>query len=311
MEYLILKFVFGVGLLLFATRIFIKLVGRISQRSKLSPLIIGTTVVAIGTSLPELVVSGASLIRGDLGLAWGNIVGSNIVNVLLVFPVGILMGKLRIGSTKTQRNILILFGATAVFMILQMWVKSGLVAGIILLVMAVLVTVEEYLWGVDGRKHEDAKRFKHQAVEKLRTVDIIQLIFILGLIALGGVMTVRSIDGISLVTGYSTTVLGLTLTAIATSLPELLTTIFSQEEHQDKVIIGNIMGSNLYNLLLIGGLITLFSVPQALAGREAAWLGLSTLVFGLILHRYSGKSVPRWVGLLLFAFLGGYIAMEM
>lgn len=298
-------------MLLFATRIFIKLVERISQRLKLSPLIIGTTVVAIGTSLPELVVSGASLIRGNLGLAWGNIVGSNIVNVLLVFPVGIMMGKLRIGSTKTQRNILILFGATAVFMILQMWVKSGLVAGIILLVMAVLVTIEEYLWGVDGRKHEDAKRFKHQAVEKLRTVDIIQLIFILGLIALGGVMTVKSIDGISLVTGYSTTILGLTLTAIATSLPELMTTIFSQEEHQDKVIIGNIMGSNLYNLLLIGGLITLFSVPQALAGQEVVWLGLSTLVFGLILHRYGGKSVPWWVGLVLFAFLGGYLAMEM
>jgi len=122
-------------------------------------------------------------------------------------------------------------------------------------------------------------------------------------------MTVGAVEGISLVSGYSTTILGLTLTATVTSLPELLTTIFAQEEHQAKVTIGNIVGSNVYNLLLIGGILMLFSSPMALGTWETVWLGLTTGIFALILHRFSGKSVPRWVGVALFGLLGVYLAM--
>jgi len=309
MEYLILKFGLGVGMLLVSTHVFVRLVTKISRGLKLSPLVIGTTVVAVGTSLPELVVSGASIISGDVGLAWGNIVGSNIVNVLLVLPVGIMLGKLRIGTTKTQKNIWVLVGATAVFMALQMWGWSGVAVGLVLLGLAVAVTVEEYLWGVTGREHEDAKRFKHQTPKKLGVGDWAGLIVTLGIIAVGGVMTVGAVEGISLVTGYSTTILGLSLTAVVTSLPELLTTIFAQEEHQAKVTIGDIVGSNVYNLLLIGGIITLFSSTRALELGETVWLGLTTLLFGLMLHRFSGKFVPRWVGVGLFGLLGVYLVM--
>ena len=309
MEYLILRFGVGMVMLLLATHAFVKLVIKISRELKLSPLIIGTTVVAIGTSLPELVVSGLSLIKGDMGLAWGNIVGSNIVNVLLVLPVGIMLGKLRIGTTKTQRNIWVLLGATAAFMALQTWGWSGVVVGLVLLGLAVAVTVEEYWWGVIGRDHEDAKRFNHQAVKKLGVEDGVGLIVTLAVVAVGGVMTVGAVEGISLVSGYSTTILGLTLTAVVTSLPELLTTVFSQEEHQAKVAIGNIVGSNIYNLLLIGGIITLFSSPRSLELREVVWMGLTAVIFGLILHRFSGKSVPRWIGISLFGLLGVYLVM--
>lgn len=309
MEYLIIRFGIGVGMLLLATHTFVKLVVKISRGLKLSPLIIGTTVVAVGTSLPELVVSGTSLIKGDAGLAWGNIVGSNIVNVLLVLPVGILLGKLRIGTTKTQRNIWVLLGAVAVFMILQMGKLPGLVVGLVLLGMAAAVTVEEYLWGVDGRGHEDAERFNYKKVQKLMVGDWVGLLVTLVVVVVGGVMTVGSVEGISLAMGYSTTILGLTLTAVVTSLPELLTTIFAQEEHQAKVTIGDLVGSNVYNLLLIGGIITLFSVPRVLEIREAVWLGLTTGIFGLILHRFKGKSVPIWVGLVLFVLLGTYLVM--
>jgi len=305
MEYLILKFGLGVGMLLLATHAFVKLVIKISRGLKLSPLIIGTTVVAVGTSLPELVVSGTSLIKGDAGLAWGNIIGSNIVNVLLVLPVGIMLGKLRIGTTKTQRNIWVLLGATAAFAAVQAWGWPGW----ILLVLAAVVTIKEYLWGVDGRGHEDAKRFNHQAAKKLGVGDGIGLLVALAVIAVGGMMTVGAVEGISLVSGYSTTILGLTLTAAVTSLPELLTTIFAQEEHQAKVTIGNIVGSNVYNLLLIGGILMLFSSPMALGTWETVWLGLTTGIFALILHRFSGKSVPRWVGVALFGLLGVYLAM--
>ena len=290
-------------MLLLSTHAFVKLVIKISQRLKLSPLIIGMTVVAVGTSLPELVVSGTSLIKGDVGLAWGNIIGSNIVNVLLVLPVGIMLGKLRIGTTKTQRNVWVLLGAAAIFAAIQAWGWSGW----ILLVLAVAVIIEEYMGGLEGGEHEDAKRFNHLAPKKLGAGDGIGILVTLVVIAVGGVMTVGAVEGISLASGYSTTILGLTLTAVVTSLPELLTTVFAQKEHQAKVTVGNIVGSNIYNLLLIGGILLLFSSPLALGTREVVWLGLTTAIFALILHKFSGKPVPRWVGAGLLGLLVVYL----
>src|SRR3989338_9680485 len=98
----------GIVLLLFSTKTLIKLSEVLSKSFKLSPLIIGMTVVAIGTSLPELSVSAIASARQDYSFAVGNIIGSNIVNILLVFSVGVLIGNLRIGTTKTPRNALIL-----------------------------------------------------------------------------------------------------------------------------------------------------------------------------------------------------------
>jgi len=98
----------GIVLLLFSTKTLIKLSETLSLSLRLSPLVIGMTVVAIGTSLPELSVSTIASGRNDISLAIGNIIGSNIVNILLVFSVGALIGKLRIGTTKTPRNAIIL-----------------------------------------------------------------------------------------------------------------------------------------------------------------------------------------------------------
>lgn len=294
------------GLLLIATHAFVKLAVRISRGWRISPLIIGTTLVAVGTSLPELVVSATAMMRGDAGLAWGNIVGSNIVNVLLVLPVGILVGKLRVGTTKTQRNVRLMLAATLMFVAVQMGWLPGMVSGLVLLGMAVWVSVEEYVWGVEGRKREDSARLNHQKQTHFRTRDGWKLLVTLGGLVAGGVVTVGAIEGISVATGWSTTLLGLSLTAVVTSLPELLTTVFAQEEHQGKVTLGDIVGSNIYNLLLIGGVLTLFSGTKALLPKEIIWLGLTVGIFAGLLHIYSGRQVPRWVAGVLLALMGVY-----
>lgn len=309
MEYLILKFGLGVGLLLIATHVFVKLAIRISRAWRISPLIIGTTLVAVGTSLPELVVSTTALLRGDVGLAWGNIVGSNIVNVLLVLPVGILIGKLRVGTTKTQRNVGLMLAATAMFVAVQMGWLPGVVSGLVLLGMAVWVSVEEYIWGLEGRKHEDAVKLKQQKQVSLGIKEGWGLLVMAAGIIGGGVMTVRAVEEISVATGWSTSLLGLSLTAVVTSLPELLTTVFAQKEHQGKVTLGDIVGSNIYNLLLIGGVLTLFSGTKALLLKEMIWLGLTAGVFGGVLRVYSGRAVPRWVAGMLLALLGVYLVI--
>ncbi len=296
---LTIKFILGMGILLFSTEKFVKLAERISKSLKISPLVVGVTIVAIGTSIPELVVSVVSMIKQDTSLAMGNIIGSNIVNVLLVFPVGILIGKLRIGRIKTQQTALLLLGAAFIFFVSQYAAIDHLYKGIFLISLSVLFTFIEYKFGIFGRDHEDAK---HQTKNKGGKISLAQLIigaFLLVLIIVGGTLIVDSVEAISILSGISTSILGLTLTAIATSLPELLTTIYSQSNHQEKITVGNILGSNVYNLLLIGGILTLFPANIIILQKEWIWLGATTLGFVLFLKFYSGLRPSRWLGLLI------------
>lgn len=299
----LLKFCVGLLILLFSTQKLVKLAEKISRVLRISPLIIGVTIVALGTSLPELVVSAISASRGDIGLAMGNIIGSNIVNVLMVLPVGIFIGKLRIGTTKTQRNALILLGATVIFSLTQSVNLPKPASGIFLIGLVILISIIECQLGVFGRNHEDLKQFRILGNDKLSLKNIISgLILTLGIIG-GGFLVVDSIETISVLSGISTTILGLTLTAVATSLPELLTTIFSQEDNQEKITVGNILGSNIYNLLLIGGIIMLFPSTIVIPIKEWVWLAIATIGFVLILRYYSGKKPSKWIGaILIFLF---------
>lgn len=307
MLFSLIWFVLGIAVLLWSTQKIVKLAESFSQAIKISPLIIGTTVVALGTSLPELAVSTIAVLRGDVGLALGNIIGSNIVNILMVLPAGILIGKLRIGTTKTQRNSLIVLAATVFFVLLQLLNISPLISGLLLLGSAVLVTASEFELGILGRKHEDMTQFNRSQREDFDTAKILWAVLsIIGIIA-GGVLVVATIEKISVLTGYSTTILGLTLTAAATSLPELAATIIAQEEHQEKITIGNIIGSNIYNLLFIGGIATLFSGFIVTSKFSWTWLILTTAFFVFILRYFSGKVVPKRVGWILLSFLAVYI----
>src|SRR3972149_2353540 len=173
----LLYFCIGVIVLLLSTHALIKLTERLSSDSRISPLIIGATVVALGTSLPELTVSLIASARHDLGLALGNIIGSNVVNIFMVLPVGILIGKLRIGSTKTQRNALLLLGATVLFIALQILHLPVLFSGLLLITLALLFTIGEYQLGVFGRTHEDAKVFRKQTNGKLTFGRVASIMF--------------------------------------------------------------------------------------------------------------------------------------
>jgi cation:H+ antiporter len=300
---------FGVGvvILLVSADVFVQSASHLSKKVGLSALVIGITVVALGTSLPELVVSFFAAVKGDGGLAFGNIIGSNTVNILLVFPLGILFSDLRIGTMKTQKNTLVLLlVSVAFYLISRLFTVSWI--GYLLIGFAILFTIEEYRWGKAGRKHEDkiqlAKKHTNETTGKI----VIKTIGSIIGIGVGGFITVVSTENISRMTGVSTTFLGFTLTAIGTSLPELFTTLFSARHNEDKMTMGNILGSNIYNVLLIGGLTTLIAGPYPMSPHHwVIFLFSSVLLVGVVVA-YRGKIVPKWVGvLLLLLFLGsGY-----
>ncbi len=303
----ILIFIAGSLFLLISTWYFIKLTEHVSIALKLSPLVIGLTVVSIGTSLPELAISSIAAYRGDVGLATGNIIGSNIVNVFLVFAVGILSGKLRIGTTKTQRNIFILCGVTGLFLLFYFFKIPNLVAGSILLFLTLFITLIEYFWGTGGRKHEDAVLFKKKSNYSLKVFDVFKLLISLAGVVIGGILTVMSTEQLAVLLGLSTTILGLSTTAIVTSLPELLTTIFSQKDHEAKMTIGNIIGSNIYNLTLVGGIVLSVSTSLTLITYEMFMLILATFSITAIIIAYSGKVIPKTIGYLLLGLFVIYI----
>lgn len=301
----------GIILLLFSTKTLIKLSETLSLSLKLSPLIIGLTIVAIGTSLPELSVSIIASLQHDYSLAIGNIIGSNIVNVLLVFSVGVLIGNLRIGTTKTPRNAVILLLFTLVYSythLLTNFPRQTL--GLFFITSSLLVTFIEYKWALFGRTHEDNKKFRNSKRVSFTLGKFILLIISVTGIIIGGYFMVASTEKLSLITGLSTGVLGLTLTAVATSLPELLTTIFSQEEHQEKMTVGNIIGSNIYNLFLIGGIVDLFSTTTNLTQINWLTLNLTTILLVLTIFTFRGKTVPKLIGLVFLLLFVTYILLE-
>jgi len=304
---ILFKFFAGSIILIASAQFLIHYAKKISFALKISPLVIALTIVAIGTSLPELSFSLTALYKHDVGLAMGNIVGSNVANILFVFAIGILIGKLRVGTSKTQRSSFFLLLATVLFVVFQLTSIPAKISGIILLAFAALITFTEYFMGVSGRSHEDKKMFAKKPKIKIGpSIFVVPLFLIIGVIT-GSLMAVSAIEDFSILTKISTTVIGLSLTAIVTSLPELLTTIFSQEEHQAKLTMGNIMGSNIYNLLLIGGFVNLLYGKNGIAIKDWIVMLATTAFFLFIVKKYSGKNIPRKYGLILLMFFFFYL----
>lgn len=300
-------FIAGILILLVSSELFIRKAQQLSLSVKISPLIIGSVIVAIGTSLAELSVSTLAALKGDTGLAIGNIVGSNITNIFLVLPVAIIFGKIRIGTTKTQKSVLLLMVLTAVFILLINFMTVTMITGLILLSICIWFTLTIFSWGISGRIGEDKLRFSKTLKKPFGKSDFFSLsAAILGILA-GGNLTVVATENIALYTGLSTTILGLSLTAVATSLPELAVTIFGVKSHDGKMTIGNIIGSNVYNLLLVGGISALFAGSFVLPVRNWAFLVLSTLTLYAIIRHYKGKVVPVFAGLGLLVFFIIYI----
>lgn len=297
-------FFFGIAILLAAAEVLVRAAVKLSAKFKISPLVVGTTIVAIGTSLPEAAVSLTAATFGDSGLAIGNLIGSNIINIFLILGLAILAGGMRVGTTKTPRNAIILLSTAVIFYLLFLRPLSP-ASGIILLALAAGFTWLEYQWARRGRAHEDKKYFIHVRTVSHQRLAIELTVSLIALI-LGGIITVAAAENLAKTTGISTTIIGMSLMALATSLPELFVSVVSEFQKQPKLALGNVIGSNIYNLLLIGGTVVFFSpenttLPSHWLFLFAASAAIVALVFG-----FKGRVVPRWVGGLMLAVLAVY-----
>ncbi|WP_295814508.1 calcium/sodium antiporter [uncultured Nitratireductor sp.] len=310
MLFSLLTLAVGVTLLVVAGDVFVKGAVGLAENLGISPLIIGLTVVAFGTSAPELFTSIQAALSGAPGLAVGNVVGSNIANVLLVLGVPALIHPIVSDGVGLRRNLIAMLVTTAVFM----WMLSGgvisriegaaLFAG---LCAFIAWQTRDALTGAvpaDHDFHDDVGEAPH---DRKRIV----FYLLVGLIGLpvAAQLTVAGAVGIAESFGVSDAVIGLTIVAIGTSLPELATSLAAALKRHSTVALGNIVGSNIFNIACIMGLtalITPIAVDQRIVSIDM-WVMLAAACV-LALLGFLRISSGKLMGSAMLAGFAAYIA---
>ncbi|MEM8824963.1 MAG: calcium/sodium antiporter [Pseudomonadota bacterium] len=293
----------GLVILIFAGDALVKGAVNLALRVGLPALVVSLTVVAFGTSAPELLVSIQAILEGAPGLALGNVVGSNTANVLLVLGVPALIATLHTSHCETRRDFLYMLAATFLFMAFCM---TGLLVwwhGLILL--AVLAGILGATF-VSSRGEE----VEVEGVEPGLPGWKLAAYLILGLVGLpiGAGLLVDGATEIARTFGVSETVIGLTLVAIGTSLPELATTVMAAIRRHADVALGNVIGSNLFNLLGIIGVALLFgSIPvePAFLAKDL-WVMLAATLL-LVPFVFMARDITRLWGVSLTGLYAVYL----
>ena len=298
----------GLLILMFAGDALVRGAVNLSLRMGIPALIVGFTVVGFGTSAPELLVSIKAALEGAPGIALGNVVGSNIANVLLILGIPALIATLHTADHDTRKSFLVMIAASVLFIALAFTGTFGPLAGVVLLGALALI-----LWdaGRDAVKHRKANAACEAEEVEGADPDMpwwkIGMFLALGLVGLplGADLLVDNAVIIARDFGVSETVIGLTLVAIGTSLPELATTVMSTLRKQSDVALGNVIGSNYFNLCGIIGVTALVApVPvEATFLSRDLWVMLGASLM-LIPFVFLGKNITKLWGLLL---LGLYV----
>ena len=287
----------------------------IARRLGISPLLIGLTIVGLGTSAPEILVSAISSWQGNAGLAVGNALGSNIANVGLILGCTALISPLAFKSELLRRELPILMGVSLVCFFLS-FDGLTLIDGIIMLMMLVTFLT----WLIYSAKQDQKKYILKDplALDMLNEMpeDVSEkkawLFFVAGLIGLlaSSRLLVWAAVNIAVSFGVSDLVIGLTIVALGTSLPELAASISSVLKSEDELAVGNVIGSNMYNLLAVyslPGLIAPGAVAETVIYRDfPVMLGFTGILFILGYGLTKSGHINRWEGTGLLLGYCGY-----
>ena len=278
----------------------------LSRESRISPVVVGMTVVALGTSAPELMVSTFSTLSGYPGIAVGNVVGSNIANVLLVMGIPVMIYPIACGQDGLTRQTGLMIAVSLLFIVMCVFEPISFLEGVLLvLILAYFLILTtrgtRVISGLDEVEEE-----LDRGTGLPTNSGTITLFIVLGVIALpaGADLVVAGGVGLAASWGVSEAVVGLSLIALGTSLPELSTTVIAALHKSSSVAIGNVIGSNIFNLLAIIGITALLTdIPVDPAFlRLDVWVMLvsSVLLWVFVLAKATIGRV--WGGLFLLGY---------
>ena len=296
--------IFGLVLLLFGAEFLIRGAVNLARRLDVSPHVIGLTVVAFGTSLPELVVSMDAAWSGSPGIALGNILGSNIANLLLIGGIGACLAPILCCDKRAHRDTFVMIFATVLLVVALLTDGIARYEGAAMLVL--LVAYVAYAYRKDGDQDEAASEVEELARPDLSMMKILLMVAggLIGLIC-GGEFLVHGAVALAREFGVSESVIAITLIAFGTSVPEIATVIVAAFRRHGDVALGNIIGSNIFNILAVLGLVAT-TKPLALSDKvlvQQAWVMLAvTLVFAA-LSRVTGRLGRRMGVFFIVAYL--------
>ncbi len=292
----------GLLLLTFAADRLVVAAARLSRLWGLSPILIGAVVVGLGTSLPEMLVSGLAAARpGGMDLALGNIVGSNVANLSLVLGTSVMLSPIVGQRLVLKREGMLMLLGSVLLSALAWNNQLGVVEGVVLAVSLLIALGLMTYWSRVGSDAEVAAEVdEFTGGQTIRPA--VEAVFGLGSLALtliGARLLVSGAEEIALELGISEAVIGLTLVAIGTSLPELATALAAARRKENDIVLGNVLGSNLFNALGVGGVAGMVgnsSFTADFRGPLVAMLGVSLLAGLLAL---AGNRLDRWKGAVL------------
>lgn len=301
-----ITFILGFPALLFGADFLVKGASGIAAKLGVSSVVIGLTIVAFGTSAPELLISVQSALQGQGGMAIGNVVGSNIANILLIVGIAPLVKTFITKNTIKPKDILFFLIAMVVLVISLAFPIYGRIASVIGLVVFAFILYNSWESTESDDESEEIAENSHKPLW------VLILFTILGCIglAVGADWLVDNGQKIALMMHISPAVVGLIFFAVGTSLPEIATSVYAVKKNEFGLSLGNIVGSNTFNGLLIlpvAGLIQPITVEKLIQLRDLPFLVVATLLLAYII--YNGKAIPRFGGLCFLALYGVWIAL--
>ncbi len=302
LKYILL--VSGFFLLIKGADLFVDGSSAAAKKLKVSPLIIGMTIVAMGTSLPETSVSVSAALAGKNELAISNVVGSNIFNLMVVCGMCALLCPLKINGISLKRDFPFSIAIAGLLMLLGKLDGSvGHIDGVILLIVFTGFLV---LMISTARKQQgaDEDEIKSMPVWKL----ILFIIIGMAAIGVGGKMVVSGASDIARRFGMSDNLIGMTVVALGTSLPELVTSVVAAKKNEVDMALGNVIGSNIFNILFVLGAAAAIH-PVAFTSLNLIDSAVLILMSGLVLlFCFRSKKLVRWQGAIMLLVYGGYTA---
>ena len=305
----IVLFVLGLVLLVVGAEVLVKGASHLAAGFRISPLVIGLTVVAFGTSAPEMAVSAGASLSGQGDIALGNVVGSNIFNVLFILGVSALIAPLVVSRQLIRLDVPLMVGATVLVVLLSLDGSLGLFDGVLLMVLIVAYTAFLIISSRRDNRPGDAAELGVPDGTQAGSIPV-NLLFVAGglvMLVLGARWLVDGAVTMAISMGISERVVALTIVAAGTSLPEVATSVIASIRGQRDIAVGNVVGSNLFNLLAVLGLASVLA-PEGVA-VSAAVLSFDMLVMLAVAIAclpifFTGMRINRWEGLL---FLGYYV----
>ena len=310
--------VIGFVLLIKGADFFVEGSSSVAKRLRVPSIIIGLTIVAMGTSLPETAVSVSASLTGNNELAVSNVVGSNIFNLMVVIGVCALLATVNVAKETIKRDIpysLICAGLLMLLGVIGLGDKSGMILGhldgVILIALFAVYIIYMVKIALKASKEDKKVEVEGGSDEEIKLVSVpMSILFIVGgaiAIAVGGDVTVDAASRIASDLGMSQTLIGLTIVSIGTSLPELVTSIVAARKNEVDMALGNAIGSNIFNILMVLGIASAIS-PISIITENIIDLCV-LIVFTIFVWIFAGtkKKIGKIEGLCMVALYAAYM----